>query len=95
MENKSFKDMDYKEISRKLVYNGKKVKVEELEYLNGDKLVYREHVDVGNASVILPITDDNEVIMVQETRTPVGKLVLSLPCGMIEEGEAAEKAAIR
>ena len=79
MENKYFKDMDYKEISRKLVYSGKKVKVEELEYLNGDKLVYREHVDVGNASVILPITENNEIIMVQETRTPIGRLVISLP----------------
>ena len=88
-------DMTYKEISKKLAYNGRRIKVEELEYLNGDKLIYREHVKAGSASVILPITENDEVIMIRETRTPIGKLVTSLPAGMIEEGEEAEKAAIR
>ena len=95
MNNPYFKDLPYQEISRKLAYNGKRVKVEELEYLNGDKIIYREHVKAGNASVILPITEDNKVIMVQEARTPIGKVILALPAGMIEEGEEAKKAAIR
>ena len=95
MGNKYFKDIEYKQISKKLAYNGKRVKVEELEYLNGNKLIYREHVKAGNASVILPITDDNKVIMIQEPRTPIGKVILALPAGMIEEGEEADKAAIR
>ena len=49
----------------------------------------------GEASVILPITDDNKVIMIQEPRTPIGKVILALPAGMIEDGEEADKAAIR
>lgn len=95
MSNKYFKEIEYKEISRKLAYKGKRVQVEEIEYLHGDKVIYREHVKAGNASVILPITDDNKVIMIQEARTPIGKVILALPAGMIEEGEEAEKAAIR
>ena len=95
MSNKYFKEIEYKEVSKKLVYKGKRVQVEELEYLDGNKLIYREHVKAGNASVILPITDDNKVIMIQEPRTPIGKVILALPAGMIEEGEKAEKAAIR
>ena len=95
MSNKYFKEVEYKEISRKLAYNGKRVQVEELEYLNGDKAIYREHVKAGNASVILPITEDNKVIMIQEARTPIGKVILALPAGMIEEGEKASVAAIR
>jgi len=95
MKNKYFKEIEYKEISRKLVYNGKRVKVEELEYLNGDKVIYREHVKAGEASVILPITDENKVIMIQEPRTPIGKIILALPAGMIEKGEEADKTAIR
>ena len=66
-----------------------------MEYLDGDKSIYREHVKAGNASVILPITEDNKVIMIQEARTPIGKVILALPAGMIEEGEKAENAAIR
>ena len=95
MSNKYFKEIEYKEISRKLAYKGKRVQVEEVEYLHGDKVIYREHVKAGNASVILPITDDGKVIMIQEARTPIGKVILALPAGMIEEGEEAEKAAIR
>lgn len=95
MSNKYFKEIEYKEKSRKLVYKGKRVQVEELEYLDGNKVIYREHVKAGNASVILPITDDNKVIMIQEARTPIGKVILALPAGMIEPGEKAENAAIR
>ena len=95
MSNKYFKAIQYKEISRKLVYKGKRVQVEEVEYLNGNKVIYREHVKAGNASVILPITEDNKVIMIQESRTPIGKVILALPAGIIEAGEDASKAAIR
>ena len=95
MSNKYFKEIEYKEISKKLAYKGKRVQVEEIEYLNGDKIIYREHIKAGNASVILPITEDNKVIMIQEPRTPIGKVILALPAGMIEEGEESEKAAIR
>lgn len=95
MSNKYFKEIEYKEARKKLVYNGKRVQVEEMEYLDGDKSIYREHVKAGNASVILPITEDNKVIMIQEARTPIGKVILALPAGMIEEGEKAENAAIR
>ena len=95
MSNKYFKELEYKQISKKLVYKGKRVQVEELEYLNGNQVIYREHVKAGDAVEILPITDDNKVIMIQEPRTPVGKIILDLPAGMIEEGEEPSKAAIR
>ena len=95
MSNKYFKEIEYKELSKKLAYKGKRLQIEELEYLDGDKVIYREHVKAGNASVILPITDDNKVIMIQEPRTPIGKVILALPAGMIEEGEEPSKAAVR
>ena len=95
MSNKYFKKLEYKEISRKQAYNGKRVQVEEIEYLNGDKIIYREHVKAGEAVVILPITTDNKVIMIQEPRTPIGQVILALPAGMIEPGEHPEDAAIR
>ena len=88
--NKYFKPINYKEISRKIGYQGKRVRVEEIEYLNGNKKIYREHVNAGPASVILPITEDGEVIMIQEPRTPIETVILALP-----SGEVPEQAAIR
>ena len=95
MSNKYFKEIEYKQINKKLAYKGKRVQVEELEFLKDDQVIYREHVNAGNASVILPITDDNKVIMVQEPRTAIGKVILDLPAGVIEEGEDIKDAAIR
>ena len=95
MNNQYFKELPYQEISRKIAYQGRRVHVEEVKYLNGDKVIYREHVKTGNAVIILPITDDNQIIMIQEPRTPIGKVILDLPAGVIEKGEDAEKAAIR
>lgn len=93
--NKYFKPIDYKEISRKVGYKGKRVKVEEIEYLNGDKKIYREHVNAGPASVIIPITEAGKIIMIQEPRTPIGTVILALPAGKIEPGEDAQEAAVR
>ena len=93
--NKYFKKLEYKEISRKQAYNGKRIQVDEIEYFDGEKKIYREHVKAGEAVVILPITKDNKVIMVQEPRTPIGQVILALPAGMIEPGEIPEVAAIR
>ena len=93
--NKYFKKLEYKEISRKQAYKGKRIQVDEIEYLNGEKKVHREHVKAGEAVVVLPITEDNKVIMVQEPRTPIEQVILALPAGMIEPGEQPEDAAIR
>lgn len=93
--NKYFKKLEYKEISRKQAYKGKRIQVDEIEYLNGEKKVHREHVKAGEAVAIFPITEDNKVIMIQEPRTPIGQVILAMPAGMIEPGEKPEDAAIR
>ncbi len=97
MENEYFKDLDYTLLNKKVAYDGKRVKVEELKYLNErqGKEVSREHVIAGDAAIILPITENNEVIMIKEARTTIGKIILGLPAGMLEKGETAEQGALR
>lgn len=43
----------------------------------------------------MPITEDNEFIMIKEPRTPIGKTVLAFPAGMIEKEENSKEAALR
>lgn len=90
-----FEDINYKVISKKEAYKGKRVSIEEVIYNNGEKDFYREHVKAGNAVVILAITDENKVLMVREARSAIGKIVLSLPAGKLEQKENPEEAAIR
>lgn len=95
--NKYFKNIDYKVLDKKIAYKGNRVIVEEVDYYNPrqDKNIHMEHVLAGEAVVIMPITEDNELIMVQEARTPIEKIVLTFPAGMIEKGEDPKQAAIR
>ena len=87
-----FKELDYKLLDKKKVYKGTRIIVEELTYYNkrDNKKVHREHVLAGDAAIILAIDENDEVLMVQEPRTPIGKIILSLPAGMIEPGEKSE-----
>lgn len=97
MSSKYFDDIDYELLDRKTAYKGKRIVVEELHYRNPrtNQIIYREHVLAGHAAIIMPITDNNEFIMIKEPRTPIGKNVLAFPAGMIEEGEKPEDGARR
>lgn len=97
MSSKYFDDIDYKLLDKKTAYRGKRIVVEELHYKNPrtNQIIYREHVLAGHAAIIMPMTDNNEFIMIKEPRTPIGKNVLAFPAGMIEEGEKPEEGAIR
>ena len=97
MKNKYYEKIDYELLDRKIAYKGKRVVVEELHYKNPrtNDVLYREHVLAGHAAIIIPITNDNNFIMIKEPRTPIGKTVLAFPAGIIENGETEEEGAIR
>lgn len=95
MSNQYYKELNYKQLSKKEAYHGKRIRVEEIEYLNGNKQIYREQVIAGDAVIILPVTEDNQVIMVQEPRPAIGKIIISLPAGLIDAGEEPGHAARR
>ena len=40
----------------------------------------------------MAITEDNQVILVEQYRHPIGKKILELPGGFVDEGEAAQQA---
>lgn len=97
MKNKYYEKIDYELLDRKIAYKGKRVVVEELHYKNPrtNDVLYREHVLAWHAAIIIPITNDNNFIMIKEPRTPIGKTVLAFPAGIIENGETEEEGAIR
>lgn len=90
-----FEDINYEIKNRKEAYKGKRVTVEEVVYNNGSKQIYREHVKAGDAVIILAITNENNVLMVREPRSAIGKIILGLPAGKLEKDEDPKEAAIR
>ena len=74
-------------------YKGKNINVTLYETkLNGTR-ISQEIVEQGNAVAVLAI-DDDEVILVNEFRYPVG-YVLEIPAGNVDKGETPLKCAKR
>lgn len=54
-----------------------------------------ERIGVEGIVVILAITDEDELVCVEQERPAVGARVVDLPAGLVEEGEGLEAAARR
>ncbi|MCL5440775.1 MAG: NUDIX hydrolase [Candidatus Marsarchaeota archaeon] len=48
-----------------------------------------------DAAVILPLIDENTILMEFQYRHPLNKSIYELPAGAIEKGESARSAAVR
>jgi ADP-ribose pyrophosphatase len=52
-------------------------------------------VEMPPSVVALPITADNQVLLVKQFRHPVNKIIIELPGGFVDEGEDLNKAVAR
>lgn len=85
-----------KQIDEKIVYKGKRFTVTQRKYVNDNGMEYtRDIVNPGDAAIVLPITENNEVVFIKQFRESVGKVAFELPAGMIDKGEEPIHAAVR
>lgn len=93
----------FKRIKTEKTFVGRRVTIERVHY---DQVHPMEHVVVKPASVILPVTKDNKIILISQVRTAVGdKKLYEVPAGLIDESDylgslsedidAAKRAAVR
>ncbi len=77
------------------IYSGRRLSLERrfVEF-HGEEHV-REVVVFGSAVAILPILDNDKVILLEQYRAAVDSWVLEIPAGKIEDGETPEEAAMR
>jgi len=54
-----------------------------------------DYVHESPAAVVLPLTDDGEVVVIEEYRHAVDRVSRGLPAGSIEDGEEPARAARR
>jgi 8-oxo-dGTP pyrophosphatase MutT (NUDIX family) len=54
-----------------------------------------ERVGCNGVVVIVPVTDQGEIILIKQYRPPVDRHVVELPAGLIDMGETPEDAARR
>ncbi len=81
---------------RERVYEGVRVGLERLIVRTADgREALREVVRHPGAVVVLPLTDDGDVVFVRNVRVAVGGELLELPAGTLEPGEPPEACAAR
>ncbi len=81
-------------INSKLIYDGPvKLKLDTFK-LNGK--IFKKEVIEHNASVgIIPIINNNEIILIKQYRHAVNEVLIEIPAGKIEKNESPIEAAKR
>lgn len=87
--------MEEKTLSSERIFEGKiiSVRVDSVEV--GGRKTTREVCEHCDGVAVLPITEDNKVILVSQFRYPFGKVITEAPAGKVDGDEAHFDCAIR
>ena len=88
--------LEEKTIKSEEVFSGKIISlhIEDVELPNG-KHSKREIIKHPGAVAILPITDDNKIVMVEQFRKALERTIVEIPAGKLEKGEEPALCARR
>ncbi|MBT3942018.1 MAG: NUDIX hydrolase [Chloroflexi bacterium] len=83
-------------IDSRQVYNDHRVKMRVDTVQMGDRPILETAViENANSVVVVPITDDGEVLLVKQWRHAAQAVLLEAPAGHMDPGEAPQDAALR
>jgi len=83
-------------VSSEYVYNGRVINVrKDIIRLPDGREAQRDVVEHDECIAIVPIDDNGKILMVKQYRYPVGRQLLEIPAGIIDEGEKPEETVIR
>jgi ADP-ribose pyrophosphatase len=89
-------DFTEKKVTSRAAYRGRMLAVNEDEVrLPDGNLALREYILHPGAAIILPLFDDNTVLIERQFRYPVGQHFYELPAGKLEANEPSLETAKR
>ena len=88
--------INYKVKKSEILFRGKvfDLQVDEIEYDSGNKGIREVAVHPGGA-VVVPVKDDDKIVMVNQFRYPFQKFLLELPAGKLDKNEKPIDCAVR
>ncbi|MFE8702594.1 NUDIX hydrolase [Cytobacillus sp. FJAT-54145] len=88
--------LEEKTIKTEKIFNGKVIslQVDDVELPNG-KTSKREIIKHPGAVAVLAITDENKIVMVEQYRKALEKMIIEIPAGKLEKGEEPASTARR
>jgi len=80
--------MAYHHLNKQVLYRGKRIQLEihRLENENG-RQIEKEVLVHNGAVVVLPIVDDEKILLIRNHRYAVNQVLIELPAGTLEKGE--------
>ncbi len=98
MNEKNWSNEELREVmtARQEIFDGRVVHltVDEVRLPDGGSSV-REVIWHRGAVCVVPVTDQGEVILVEQFRYPYGQVLLEIPAGKLEEGDTDRLAAAK
>jgi ADP-ribose pyrophosphatase len=93
---KAMNKFEEKTINTVKIFDGKvvKLKVDKVILPNG-KQSTREIVKHPGAVAVIPITNDDKIVLVEQFRKPLEKSIVEIPAGKLEPGEDPQETAVR
>ncbi|MFC1564085.1 NUDIX hydrolase [candidate division KSB1 bacterium] len=88
--------LDQPVLSCNKIYTGKYLDLEKIEVgLPDGRKAEREVVRVRDAVAVLPVDEEGNVYLVRQHRPAIGRTIIEIPAGLIDDGEDAESSAVR
>lgn len=79
--------MEYELIEKQVLYDGKRIRLE-LHHLLSEGTRFRKEVVVHpGAVVIIPVLDEQTVLLIRNRRYAINQVLTELPAGTLEKGE--------
>jgi len=83
-------------VESKIVFDGHLLKVySDTVTLPNGKQAKREFIRHPGAVAVVPITEDGKIVLVRQYRYPLGKAILEVPAGKLDQGEDPDDCVLR
>ncbi len=93
---KRFDHLTEEQVSSRSIFDGRLLKVrQDTVRLTDGSLTTREYYLLNGAVSVLPLTDDNEVIVVNQFRYPLHKVITEIPAGKLDTPEEDRLSAAK
>ncbi|MEE0945973.1 MAG: NUDIX hydrolase [Acutalibacteraceae bacterium] len=85
-----------KTISSETIFKGRIITVKkDIALLPDGNQASREYIEHPGGVCVVPVTDNNEILMVRQYRYPYGEIVLEIPAGKKDKGEEPFTTGVR
>jgi len=82
-------------LEERFLCRGRRIEVIQRIYRYRDKEFIRDIVRFGRSVAIVPLKDDNTVIMIKQFRAPLNRWIIEIPAGRVEPDENPDDTAKR